>query len=125
VTAQYEVEGLSRFVSTMRRAGAELQDFKDANARAGNVIIGAARSRVPFRSGALAGSMRTARQARRVVVMAGRASVPYAGPIHWGWPARNISANPFLSNAAVESQPRWLTGYDSDLKKIVAKVSGA
>jgi hypothetical protein len=57
--------------------------------------------------------------------MAGRASVPYAGPIHWGWPARNISANPFLSNAAVESQPRWLTGYDSDLKKIVAKVSGA
>jgi hypothetical protein len=29
------------------------------------------------------------------VVRAGRASVPYAGPIHWGWPSRHITAQPF------------------------------
>jgi hypothetical protein len=33
-------------------------------------------------------------------VTAGSRSVPYAGPIHFGWPRHNIKPQPFLYDAA-------------------------
>jgi len=58
-------------------------------------------------------------------VQAGRASVPYAGPIHWGWPARNIEPQPFLTDAAVATEPRWTAQYLEDVEAALAKVKGA
>ena len=49
--------------------------------------------------------MRASRLAKGVRVSVGRATVPYAGAIHWGWPARNISAQPFLTDAAKQTEP--------------------
>ena len=54
----------------------------------------------------------------------GRASVPYAGAIHWGWPARNIRAQPFLTNAAASTEPTWVAQYLADIQKIVDQVRG-
>jgi hypothetical protein len=122
---QVEIQGLNKFVATVRRAGIDLAEMKQANARAGAVIVSAANARAPRRSGALAGTIRSARQARKVIVMAGSARVPYAGPIHWGWPARHIAPNPFLSQAAQSTESTWLPGYLSDIDKILAKVQGA
>ncbi len=122
---QVQIQGLNRFVATVRRAGIDLAEMKNANARAGAVIVSAANARAPRRSGALAGSVRSARQARRVVVMAGSARVPYAGPIHWGWPARHITAQPFLQQAALDTENNWLPDYLSDIDKVLAKVQGA
>jgi len=123
-TPVYQVKGLDNFIRTLRRAGADMEELKDANAAAGAVIVSAAKARAPRKSGALAGSIRSARQARRVLVMAGGARVPYAGVIHYGWPRHNISPQPFLTDAAQETQPTWLPKYNSDLQKILDKVRG-
>lgn len=118
------VEGLSRFSATLRRAGEGLDDLKDANRRTGDIVATTAMRRAPKRSGNLAASVRSARAANRVTVSAGSASVPYAGPIHWGWPARNITAQPFISDAAVQDQPVYERYYLGEIQKLLDAVKG-
>jgi hypothetical protein len=59
------------------------------------------------------------------IVRAGRAAVPYAGPIHWGWPSRHIKAQPWLYDAAVASQEQWTGVYLAALEKIIDDIEGA
>lgn len=119
-----QIEGLNTLVRTLNRAGEDISDLKDAHARAGEVVARQAAASAPRRSGALAASVRPARQARRARVQAGKASVPYAPPIHWGWPTRGIEAQPFVSEAAQATEPVWLPIYMADVKQALAKVKG-
>lgn len=48
--------------------------------------------------------------------------VPYAGPIHFGWPARNIEAQPFLWEAADDESDRVVSVYEDEVSKIVRKI---
>lgn len=118
------VEGLDNLVRTLKRAGVDISELKDAHARAGEIVAGEAAAIAPRRSGALAGTIRAARQVRRAQVVAGRASVPYAAPIHWGWPARNIVAQPFLSDAAQSTETRWVDQYRKDVETALSNVRG-
>jgi hypothetical protein len=120
-----QIEGLNALARTMRKAGEDLADLKDANRAAGDIVASAAAAMAPRRTGRLASSIRPARAAGRASVMAGRASVPYAPPIHWGWPARHIAAQPFLSNAAQQTESIWLPKYLADVQAALDKVTGA
>jgi hypothetical protein len=59
--------------------------------------------------------------ARAGVVRAGKKSVPYAGPIHWGWPKRNIKANPFLSKALESETDEVVDVYEDGISKLLKK----
>jgi hypothetical protein len=89
------------------------------------MVVGVARGLTPVRTGALAGSLRAARVAGGVTVKAGSGSIPYAGPIHWGWPAHNIKANPFILNAALTTESQWVALYEDEVNKILDRVEGA
>jgi uncharacterized protein YcsI (UPF0317 family) len=119
------VEGLDRLIRTLKKAGRDISDLTEAHARAGRTVAAAAIGRVPRRTGKLAATIRPAKQARRARVMAGRAAVPYAGPIHWGWPARHISSQPFVSEAATATEPEWTADYRDEVVAALAKVKGA
>jgi hypothetical protein len=119
-----EVRGGRELRRTLKAAGDDLSDLKDANQRVGNVVVARATSLAPRRSGALAGAMRATRAATSVTVKAGGARVPYAGPIHWGWPARGITAQPFLSDAATGTESTWVPIYESELDRIIERVKG-
>lgn len=118
------IEGLSNLVRTLQRAGEDVSELKDAHRAAGEIVQREAESRAPRRSGALAGSVRAARQVRRARVQAGTSRVPYAGPIHWGWPSRQISSQPFVSEAAQATEPQWTAQYRRDVEAALAKVKG-
>lgn len=120
-----KVVGLNELVRTMKRAGLDITELKDAHHRAGEIVAQYAETIVPRRSGRLASSIRAAKQVRRARVQAGRASVPYAAPIHWGWPRRNIAANPFLSDAARATESHWRTEYEHAIEDALSKVHGA
>ena len=80
MAGQYEIIGLRRLTSTMRKAGADMTEMKAASARAGGIIAAAASARSPRVTGRLAGSIRTAKQVNRVQIMAGGAAfVPGVG----------------------------------------------
>jgi phage gpG-like protein len=119
------VQGVRRLARTLRDFGVGLDDLKDANASASALVARESAARAPHKSGALAKSVRGSRQAARAVVAAGGARVPYAGPIHWGWPARGIPARPFMLDAAQATQDTWLADYEAEIEKLARTVEGA
>jgi hypothetical protein len=119
------IEGLNTLVRTLDKASEEISLLKDAHAKAGDIVAAEAETIAPRRSGALAGTIKAARQARRARVQTGRAKVPYAGPIHWGWPARGIEPQPFLSDAARNTETRWTAQYREDVQRALDNVKGA
>ena len=113
-----EIEGVTSLARTLRQAGNEgARDFLlAANKEAARAVESAARSLVPRRSGRLADTLRSAGNAKGGVVLAGKAKVPYAGPIHFGWFRRGIKPQPFLFQAldrkAVEIEEIYLRRLD-------------
>ena len=119
------VVGAQQLRRTLRAAGRDLTDLKEANARAAAFVAAASRTTAPRRSGRLAASVRGNRAAGRARVSAGGASVPYAGPIHWGWPSHNIAPQPWISEQAEQTQPVWLGMYQDDVQRALDQVKGA
>lgn len=123
-SAGIRVEGASELRRTLKRAGDDLGDLKSAHGDAAGIVTAASRTRSPKRSGRLAASVRGSGAATTATIRAGRASVPYAGPIHWGWPARNIPANPFIADAAKATEPLWTREYEQAVEKILHRIKG-
>jgi hypothetical protein len=123
--AGVQIVGAKRLRRTLKAAGIELEDLKAANAAVASLVAQAAAGRAPKRTGRLAASVRGNRAQARATVLAGRASVPYAGPIHWGWPRRGIKANPFLADTAAALEPAWIAIYTREVEKAINKIEGA
>lgn len=119
-----EVEGARQLRRTLRQAGDDLEDLKDANKQAAEIAATGARRAAPVLSGALSGDIRAAGTKTAGVVRAGRKRLPYAGPIHWGWPARGIAAQPYLTEGAQQTETVWVPLYEEELDKALAKVKG-
>jgi len=77
---------------------------------------------LPRRSGRLAASIRAQGTQRAGRVAAGKKSVPYAGPIHWGWPARNIKPQPFLTDALASKQETVVEIYLTETDRLIDRV---
>lgn len=99
------IDGLNAVVRDLLAMGLEVEDLKGAFseiARFGAIV---ASRHAPRRTGRLAGDVRGNRARNKAVVAAGRAGVPYAGPINYGWAARGIQASGFMQKADQELQP--------------------
>lgn len=116
------VEGAAKLRRALRRAGVELDELKDAHARVAALVAQLSIPRAPRRTGRLAASTRGNRAAGRARVSAGGAALPYGPPIHWGWPARGIKAQPWLAATAADSEAQWLSEYEQDLARIISTV---
>lgn len=120
------VVGQKRFVSTMRKAGADMKELKQINSQAAELAAPSARSRAPHgKSGRLAGSIRAGATQKAGVVRAGRKSVPYAGVINYGWPKRHIKPRSFVNDAVAATEPQWTKLYEQFIKKTLNQVQGA
>lgn len=120
-----EVQGLRTLRKTLKAAGVSLEDLKAAHAAVARTVVQAAVPRAPRRTGRLAADIRGAGQAGAAVVSVGRASIPYAKPIYWGWPKRGIKPNRFIHDAAAATENQWTGQYLSALEKIIDTVEGA
>lgn len=97
----FRVEGLNKLLRALEKLDEEAAgSFKAAGKWAGDEVARTAKVIVPVRSGKLRDTIKGSAIRRGAKVIAGRASVPYAGPIHFGWGRRNIFPQPFLYQAA-------------------------
>lgn len=119
-----QVRGARQLRASLKKAGRDLQDLKDAHAAVASMVARVAQQRAPKRTGRLASTVRGSGTTTAAIVRAGRKSVPYAGPIHWGWPARGIAAQPFMSNAATGSEGAWLPIYEGAVEDALDQVKG-
>ena len=120
--ARVQVRGAKELRAAMRAANADLKDWTAVHRRAAQPVLETARDIVPVLSGALRDTLtiRATRTSARVT--AGSGVVPYAGPIHFGWPAHNIAAQPFLWDAADVSTDDVADIYNKGVEAIVRKV---
>lgn len=119
-----EVDGARQLRRALKQAGINVQDLKDAHREAAELVKRAADPDAPRRSGALASSTRAAGTQAAAIVRAGSARVPYAAPIHWGWPARHIDAQPWIADAAERTEPEWTQEYLDHLETIINAIEG-
>ena len=112
-----EIDGVKDVVKALKRLEDGANDLKQVHGEAArNIELDV---RAPVRSGVLAASVRSTGQAGAGVIRAGRAAVPYAGPIHWGHPRRNIKAQPFLVEAAERKTPKVVQIYENGIAALI------
>lgn len=113
------VEGLNALTRDLQKLGANLDDLKEVFGGVAREGATLASSFAPKKSGRLAGDVRGNRAKNKAVITAGRASVRYAGPINYGWPARNITGALFMQKADAELSPRAVDMLESGIDKII------
>lgn len=115
------VEGLNKFTRALTQVGVEIDDLKDV--MGGIAALGArfASGFAPKRSGRLAGTIRGNRAKSKAVVTAGRARVPYAGPINYGWKARNIAPARFMQRADAQVAPRAVQMLEDGVNDVIKR----
>jgi hypothetical protein len=124
-----EVRGANRLRSTLRKAGQDMTQLKDAHKRAAEIVAVAARSRAPRVTGKLAATVRAAGTVRAGIVRAGFKRTPYAGPNNWGWPDGSaphgsFAGTNFITDAAKATESAWVPVYLQDLDRIIDQVEG-
>jgi hypothetical protein len=118
------VDGARQLRATMKAAGADLSDLNAVNRQTAALVSAEATARTPRRTGALAATVRPAGTRTAAIVRAGRASVPYANVIEFGWPAHNIEPQPWVYEAAQAKEPAWTSYYEAEIARIVDRVRG-
>ena len=99
-----KITGLSEVQRNLRKLSTDALDlnkteFLETNKQVAEIVINESKKYVPFLTGALAAAIRNASTKKSAKVRAGNVAVPYAGPIHFGWPSRSIKPNTFLYEA--------------------------
>jgi len=134
-----KVENLTTTIKAMKELGASREVLTEPGYQAALILIRQARSLVPVKTGALAGSMRPRRIQSGGSVQAGGRRVPYANPIHWGWKVvstshrgtlkpgtfRGIRPQPFFSEALGYSQQEILDNYERLMRQTIDNLPGA
>ena len=124
--ARIQVEGAKELRRAFRRAQIEVKnELKVTHKEAAELVEKAAKVEVPVRSGTLKSTIRSSGTQTKAIVRAGRASVPYAGVIHFGWPGHNISPQPFVYEALDKRRSEVIKTYEDRVAKITRRVTGA
>jgi hypothetical protein len=113
------VQGADELSRALRRMSDRLDDMEGTHASAGEKIATVARAIVPRVSGALAESIEVETTADGSAVVAGSDLVPYAGVINYGWPDRNIDAQPYLDDAQAAAGDDAVQVYDDRIDDLV------
>jgi hypothetical protein len=124
-----KVEGLRDALAALKAIGTPTAEISAAAQQAGEIVANMSRSLVPVRSGRLRATIKSRKQARKVLVSAGNnTTVPYANPIHFGWyydknnfVKKNILPNPFFSKALGITRQQVYETYFMNINKLANK----
>lgn len=120
------VSGERELRKRLRAVEGGMQKLKDEHRWIADFVLSKSSPGTPRRSGRLAGTGRASGTGTASVVRFGRgASVPYAGPVHYGWPARNIQPHPWVITAALGTERTWVAHYENTIRDLVERTPGA
>jgi hypothetical protein len=134
-----KIEGAKELRKALKQLGDKTarnqlgQEFKAEFAQAVAVVVSDAKSGSPHRTGRLSNSIRgQGSLAGGKVTVGGTKKVPYAAPIHWGWPTRPkkargwrggpIAPNPFLIRALDKNRAEIVRLMEPGVKRLLDEV---
>lgn len=120
-SVRYKIEGLGQTLRQLSKAGAEAEELRELMIQIGQLVARDARARAPVDTGRLSSTVRHGRGKTKAVIRAGGARAPYAGVIHYGWPARNIKPSEFLTRAVQANREAVLDMFDKDITRLLKK----
>jgi hypothetical protein len=131
-----KVEGARELRRALRKGGGDVQDMRQVHREIARDLAATSRPLVPHgATGKLAASLKGEGTQTKARIVAGSASVPYAGPIHFGWPSRPqpsrgvrggpIPPNPFLYTAIDRRRAEVMAAYQEHVERICAAVERA
>jgi hypothetical protein len=116
------IEGLNKKVRDLQELGLEVEDLKDAFSTIADEAAEVVTSYAPVgETGALAASIRGNRAKSKAVVRAGKAAVPYAGPINYGWLERNIEPAEYMQKGDQQMQPIAVRRLEEEIEQQARK----
>jgi hypothetical protein len=121
-TKTISVTGLRETRRALKQYGDETKTaLKPANLAAAKVVIAQANYLIPVRTGTLKSTMRPLATNKSGKIRVGNAKVEYAGPIHFGWPARAIKPQPFIYEALDERIDQVILIYNAAIDELGRK----
>lgn len=121
MAAGTHVEGLREVVKGLQEAGVEVEDLKEAMGAIAAKAAEIAAANAPAGTGKLRASIRGNKAKGKAVVTAGRASVPYAGAINYGWTRRGIKPRKFMQAADAEIGPKAVELLEHNINQILTE----
>ena len=120
-----KVEGLASVQRQLKKMSEDVDyqaaEFLSVNKTIAAAVAGDSKAFVPVLSGALASSVREAATKKSAKVKAGGYGVNYAGPIHFGWPARRIKPQPFFYDAIDKRRDEIKERYEKLVDDLIKK----
>lgn len=117
------VEGERELRRRLRRVEGGLAELKAAHKEVATSVANWSRPRTPRRTGRLAATARASGTNTASIVRYGNARVPYAAPIHYGWPARHIAPQEWLIRTAQQTERTWVAMYNQHVRRLVERTS--
>lgn len=127
-TGQLRIKGGRELRRTMKQAGADMKKLSALNREAAQVVAPKAKGGAPVgpaENGHIQNTVRVGATQSAGIIRVGNKRLPYAGKIHYGTPDGAISPNPWVVEAAHETEPQWIEIYWSGLMEIIGKIQGA
>lgn len=124
-TLRLNAKGLAAAARTFRQAGADMTRLKGAYKDMAGVVKRNVSGVVPVRSGTLRRTLRASATQKSGVVRAGRASVPYAGVINYGWPGHNITAQHYMQQGLEMSEDEVVRLYAEAIRDALNTIKEA
>jgi HK97 gp10 family phage protein len=118
-----QIEGLKEVLKDLKALSRDTrEDMKDTHRRAGEIVAAAAKPLAPVLTGRLSSTITSSPTQYQGRVRIGRGqSVPYAGPIHFGWPARRIRPQSFVYDALSSRREEVLQTYERRVNDLIKK----
>ena len=117
----FRAEGALLMRRALLKMGKDIE-LDAANEKAGKIVADRARTLAPVLTGTLQSTIRQEKGEKHVMFVKAGRGILYAGPIHYGWPAHHIEAQPFLTDALASSRGAVLGVYANAVAAAVVKV---
>jgi hypothetical protein len=113
------VEGVKEVIDSLKKLNKDLESNIELNKELSTTLSQKASAMAPVLTGALASSVKGNPSAEKAQILAGSAAVPYAGVIEYGWPDRNIDAQPYLNPAVNDNMGYIIEKYNDSIQKAI------
>lgn len=117
--AEITITGVKEVIDTLNKLNKDIESNIELNKELSTTLSQKASAMAPVLTGALASSVKGNPSAEKAQILAGSAAVPYAGVIEYGWPDRNIDAQPYLNPAVNDNMGYIIEKYNDSIQKAI------
>jgi phage gpG-like protein len=113
------IQGIKEVTDSLNKLSKDLQSNIELNKELSTTLSQKASALAPRLTGALASSVQGNPSAEKAQILAGGAGVPYAGVQEYGWPEKNINAQPYLRPAVDNNMGYIIEKYNDSIQKAI------